>query len=1359
MREKDVHAPRIAMRRLQALQTQIVMIVAALLVLVTAILGSVQVVQQRRSLTDSLYRQAQLAATSIAETTAGLEALSAELQQAPDGDLPIPQPRLYVLMMQFTERSLAGLLNANPELRFAALIAPDDTVFMHTDPLLRGLVADEIGLSGVPTESATRRTLPGYGAVYLTRARFTVAAPFEPTAYDVVVGFSAASIDRAQQRSIQAAVTVTLIALGLAAVTVWLWAYRAITRPLDQVQADIERLIPASDIALPPLSGRPGLQQLIDVVTPRMVLANRNARLVETTQKALNKMERLYETGRAISSASGLSAIFALIAEQASSEPLIDRVTILLAGPDPALAHYLSCAYVWDRQAPKHTPPPDERVALPAPTDAPDPLRTSGPVTYAHVPAELPHTHPLWPLLTAQGVQTAVIAPLSAAGRWFGVLLCVARHTGELDPGYPSFVGGLADQLAIAIENRRLFEEAQTEARRARALAGAGQVASQIGVNFAAGLSNLLVAVSGPGNYDRWWFGLADATATTLETVVASGIEVGPRVNVAQDTYALAEAARLRELVLVNDPRHDPFAQLLQIEVAQMWGKHIAVPVRNGANLLGVLLIGRGLEAPDLDERDIQLATTLASQISVAVQNRSLFAEAERRALQLATAAQISRAATAILHLEELLPLVVQQIRDAFDYARVQIFLLDNERQAATLVAAAGKGQDGQLALGSKVPVDPSTAIGQALSGARSPIDSGASPTERGALLAPEPTELALPLIARGTVLGVLDVQSQSPARFSADDASVIATLADMLATAIDNARLFETVEQGASEMAFLFNVTTIAATSASLDDSLQQVVQTLGTLLPEMSSACIFLADEEQNLVLSASLFDAPDDSALAALTAETGLAGWVAQHQQPLLIRDLAQDPRHNAPHARARTALAVPLLTGTELVGVIVLQNEQPGAFDENDQRLLLMLSGSLAAIIQNRRLLRAVQIANERLLEIDRLKTNFLAAMSHELRTPLNSIIGFSRVILKGIDGPMNETQLHDLGIIYESGKHLLGLVNDILDQAKIEAGKMELTFGYFRLQDVITSVMASAKGLTRDKPIALVTELASDLPDAYGDEFRTRQVLLNLLSNAAKFTDEGQITVRAAPIIQDGRRYIEVAVTDTGIGIAARDMPKLFVPFQQVDNSLTRKVGGTGMGLPLAKSLVELQHGQIRVESEVGVGSTFSVTIPTEPIPQAATPEEESAEGARPAPSSLRVLSGSAGGSEAAAPEDAGPPPRTALVIEDQEGALGPYRRILAPEGYAVILVTDPGAVIYTLAARPDVILIDVQMRGGTGWAVLEELRKHTAVPIVVCTEDPDSARGMALGAAAWVAKPLSAEALMGAIRDTVSAHE
>jgi len=243
-------------------------------------------------------------------------------------------------------------------------------------------------------------------------------------------------------------------------------------------------------------------------------------------------------------------------------------------------------------------------------------------------------------------------------------------------------------------------------------------------------------------------------------------------------------------------------------------------------------------------------------------------------------------------------------------------------------------------------------------------------------------------------------------------------------------------------------------------------------------------------------------------------------------------------------------------------------------------------------------RQLEEAAEQLKEMDRLKSQFIASMSHELHTPLNAIIGFSGVLLKGIDGPITDAQRQDLETILKSGKHLLALIRDVLDVSQIWAGKMELVLSDVDLSEVIDDAIASATSLVEDKPIKMIKALDPALPLVRADETRTRQVLLNLLTNAIKYTEQGQVTVSA---FRDDDHMV-VSVADTGIGISPEHIETIFEEFGRVDDSSTRKVDGLGLGLSISRRLVELHGGQIWVESEPEVGSTFYFSLPIEGPP-------------------------------------------------------------------------------------------------------------------------------------------------------------
>jgi signal transduction histidine kinase len=236
---------------------------------------------------------------------------------------------------------------------------------------------------------------------------------------------------------------------------------------------------------------------------------------------------------------------------------------------------------------------------------------------------------------------------------------------------------------------------------------------------------------------------------------------------------------------------------------------------------------------------------------------------------------------------------------------------------------------------------------------------------------------------------------------------------------------------------------------------------------------------------------------------------------------------------------------------------------------------------------------IQEKSRQLAEASQHKSQFLANMSHELRTPLNAILGYTELILDSVYGEMPEKARSVLDRVQRNGRHLLGLINEVLDLSKIEAGQLTLSLADYSLKNVIQSVFSSVEPLASEKQIKLKIDLASELSQGRGDERRLTQVLLNLVGNAIKFTDGGEVAIRAST--SNGR--FNVTVSDTGPGISETDQAKLFQEFQQADNSITRKKGGTGLGLAISKRIVEMHGGRIWVESTLGQGSTFAFTLP------------------------------------------------------------------------------------------------------------------------------------------------------------------
>jgi signal transduction histidine kinase len=291
-----------------------------------------------------------------------------------------------------------------------------------------------------------------------------------------------------------------------------------------------------------------------------------------------------------------------------------------------------------------------------------------------------------------------------------------------------------------------------------------------------------------------------------------------------------------------------------------------------------------------------------------------------------------------------------------------------------------------------------------------------------------------------------------------------------------------------------------------------------------------------------------------------------------------------------------LAVPLVLRGEVIGVLGIKREETQDWAEDEVSAVEAVADQLTRALENARLSQEQEKTIVQLQEIDRLKSEFLTSMSHELRTPLNSIIGFADVIIQGIDGDIPDLAMNDVKLIHNSGQHLLALINDILDINKIEAGMMELVREPLDLNESVRDVLAASNSLIKDKPVEIVPDISEELPEVFADKLRLNQILLNLISNALKFTHEGSITIKAVVDEQDTNRAC-ISIIDTGIGIPPDKIGAIFDRFRQADSSTTREYGGTGLGLAICRQLVELHGGELDARSEVGVGSEFYFTIP------------------------------------------------------------------------------------------------------------------------------------------------------------------
>lgn len=572
------------------------------------------------------------------------------------------------------------------------------------------------------------------------------------------------------------------------------------------------------------------------------------------------------------------------------------------------------------------------------------------------------------------------------------------------------------------------------------------------------------------------------------------------------------------------------------------------------------------------------------------------------------------------------------------------------------------------------------------------------------------------------------------------DETELLNKVAEQMAQAWERARLNKENQSRSRQLEAAAEVSRAATSLLALDELLNKTVNEILRAFPNIYHAQVFLLDDNnENAVLRASTGQAGRQLLSIRHSLPVGSASIVGQATSTgeyALIRDTdrtqsgaAWRPNQYLPETRAE--LAIPLRLGTRVIGTLDVQSKVVDAFTPTDIPVLQTMADQMASAIENARAFEQQIAAMERLKELDSLKTTFLANMSHELRTPLNSIIGFSRLILKGIEGPLTERQQVDLETIHGSGQHLLGLIDTLLDHAKIEAGKMELDIEDTNLNQLIETVMRVAHGLAKDKPLRLQSEVPPNLPTIRADPVRIRQVLMNLLSNAIKFTEEGTVRLTATVL----RDEIMMSISDTGLGIPPEKQASLFEAFYQVDGSATRRVGGTGLGLAITKSFVEMHQGQLWVESRgvAGQGSTFHVLIPIEG-PRITTP------------------------SEGQAP--------LVMGVDDEMGMTLLYEKYLLSEGYRFIACNDPlQAVDEAVRFKPDLILLDVRMPKMSGLKVVEQLRANPSTnhtPIVMCTIEARQrieSEALQAGANAILQKPVSRQTLIRVVQQWTKYEE
>jgi signal transduction histidine kinase/CheY-like chemotaxis protein len=600
-------------------------------------------------------------------------------------------------------------------------------------------------------------------------------------------------------------------------------------------------------------------------------------------------------------------------------------------------------------------------------------------------------------------------------------------------------------------------------------------------------------------------------------------------------------------------------------------------------------------------------------------------------------------------------------------------------------------------------------------------------------------TLFTAPMIVDEDVVGVLSLWRNEVDPFDERDAEVMEAFAAQAAIALKNVALLGALESRTAELArkveeleSLREVGDAVSSILDLDEVLQTVVTHAVRITGTDGGSIMEYIEEEDAFSVraaygtSASLLDALRG---VRIERDSTLVGRAALQRGPLVVSDLDTEPLD--PHLRIlrahgwRSVLAVPMLRQDRMVGALVIHRKVPGDFGPETLRMLETFAAQSALAILNARLFRDLDRSRADLEVASRHKSEFLASMSHELRTPLNAVIGFSEVLLDQLFGEVNPKQAEYLRDIRNSGKHLLELLNEILDLSKVEAGKMELEPQRFDVASVLEYSLGLLRQRAANHGITLELVVPVEVGAVHADELRFKQVVVNLLTNAVKFTpDGGRVTVAARLVGEE----LQVSVTDTGIGVPPEDRARIFESFQQGGRGAPKEEG-TGLGLTLSRRIVELFGGRMWLESEVGVGSTFGFAVP---VGSPSTPR-----GRRPR-----------GGDEDGRP---------IVLIADDDVRSAELLAAYLDDSPVEVRRCQDGEEALEAARRepPAALLLDIRLPTLDGWDVLRAVKEDPAtahVPVVLVTVVDEPRRGLAMGASGYLVKPVTREDLLDVLR-------
>ncbi len=1059
-------------------------------------------------------------------------------------------------------------------------------------------------------------------------------------------------------------------------------------------------------------------QRLAEAFTAHAAIAIENARLFEAEHLRRQEIEAVQRVSLSLTASLELSQVL---------DAILSATLNLVRAKDAHIFLYADGHLTFGAAM-----TPEGRMAQPLAEPRPDGLTD----TVAHrgeliVVEDMRH-YPFATDTPAEWEGSIVGLPLKIGAAVVGVMNVAYETPRQFPESELRVLSLLAAQAAIAIHNAWLFTEVSGRNRRMAAIQQAILETSRLG-NLEATLDGLAHALVDKLGFDQSWIALADYEQDLLIGVAGAGVGVTQDMGHGGRPLTGLSSGKLPQSMARNSTIIKDFIEVPPTSQIERWLHHdlgvqsmADTPIPGADRPRGLISVAYTTARRVLPE-DVEVLEAIARQAAIAIENARLLDQARQRAEREHLVRSVNSKISASIEIGTVMQTAVAELGRALGVSRCLIRLgadPDNMPVAHAFhqpgippLDAGARGRSG-------VPM-----LRQAVGERRTVVDLAPHFVGDARAL----SGLITPIFIRGQVAGVLALhQCDRPRRWTDEEIALIEDVSAQLGIAIDNARLYQEITHTLGDLGLLHNIAIAVASAASLPEAVSRVVESVHTTMRQAYGTLLLVDPDTSDLVVGASVgYDR--DLSNVRIQAGQGITGWVARTGRPALAPDVRADPRfiNTGGDPSIRSELAVPLIAGSQVVGVLNLESTQLDAFTEADMQLLTTLGGNLAMIIHNLRLLDEVRAANARLQELDRLKSQFLANMSHELRTPLNSILGFSEVLTDGLAGELSGDQREFITNIHASGQHLLELINDVLDLSKIHAGKLHLDCRSVAPHQVIDEASVLIAPLIAHKSQQLVLELDLDLPALSADAFRLKQVLINLLSNAHKFSPASSRITLAA---HRGDGFVRFSVIDQGSGIKPEDHERIFQEFVQVDDGLTRKQEGTGLGLPITRRLVELHGGRIWIESAgiPGQGAAFHFTIPVVTLPD------------EPAPSVA-----------------AGDDRPQVLIVEDDHQFSHLLAIYLRQQGYQPIQHYSGQSVMPTVRElRPALITLDLMLPDRDGWSVLRDLKSAPDtrdIPVLIISALDNAGIDLNQGAVEYLTKPLDYDTLLAALRRMESA--